>query len=221
MGINLGISNLTDINPYNDILAGLHPTMEVTDIVIASGQNLKRGACLGKKTKGDFDTVAAGADAGNTGNGVLTLEATPTANGVKEGIYKVVFIGAGTDAGNFQVEDPDGIIIGSGNVGTLFNGVVKFTIADGTTDFVEGDIFNITVAFTPGSGKYYLWDTTASDGTEVLAGILGCDVDATEVDGKGFIYVHGEFMKDGLTAAQAINTGVYNDGAIVIKEVRA
>lgn len=47
MRLNLGISNLTEVNPFDDILAGLHPTMEVSEIVTASGQNLKLGNCLG------------------------------------------------------------------------------------------------------------------------------------------------------------------------------
>jgi hypothetical protein len=124
MGQNLGISTLVEIDPYSDITGGLHPTMEVSEIVILAGQDLKRGACLG------LITAVASAD----------------------------------------------------------------------------------------KGKYKLWDTEAEDGTEELAGILGCDVDATAADGKSFMYVHGEFMKDGLTAKQAIQTGVYNDGTIVIRE---
>ena len=127
MSLNLGISNLTEINPYNDIFAGLHPTMEVNKILIASGQNLKRGACLG----------------------LITAEANPD------------------------------------------------------------------------KGKYKLWDEDATDGTEKLAGILGCDVDATTADEKGFMFVHGEFLKSGLTAVHAIEAGTYNNGAIVIKEEKA
>jgi hypothetical protein len=127
MSINLGISNLTEVNPFDDIFAGLHPTMEVNEIIIASGQNLKRGACLG----------------------LITAEANPA------------------------------------------------------------------------KGKYKIWDTDSTDGSEELAGILGCDVDATSQDEKGFMYVHGEFLKDGLTAGHTIVVGVYNSGAIVIKEVKS
>ncbi|GAB1372764.1 hypothetical protein MASR1M45_28270 [Candidatus Kapaibacterium sp.] len=124
MSINLGITKLTDIEPYNDIFAGLHPTMEVSEIVVLTGQNLKRGACLG-------------------------------------------LINAEANANN---------------------------------------------------GKYILWDEDSDDGSEVLRGILGCDVDATSSDGKGFMYVHGEFLKAGLSAGHEIIPGVYNNGSIVIKE---
>lgn len=124
MSINLGITNLVDIEPYNDIFAGLHPTMEVSEIFILSGQNLKRGACLGQ----------------------INAEANPN------------------------------------------------------------------------NGKYTLWDEGSTDGSEVICGILGCDVDATIADGKGFMYFHGEFLKSGLSAGHEIIPDVYNNGSIVIKE---
>jgi hypothetical protein len=124
MGINLGIETVTEITASDDIFAGLHPTMEVSEIIILSGQNLKRGACLGQ----------------------INAEANPN------------------------------------------------------------------------NGKYTLWDEGSTDGSEVICGILGCDVDATIGDGKGFMYVHGEFLKSGLSAGQEIIPGVYNNGSIVIKE---
>lgn len=123
MSTDFGITTLSE-NSSSDIFAGIHPTMEVNDIVILSGQNLKRGACLG----------------------LITAEANPD------------------------------------------------------------------------KGKYKLWNEGSTDGSEVLVGILGCDVDATSADGKGFIYVHGEFIQDCLTAVHTIKTGVYNEGSIVIKE---
>lgn len=127
MALNLGIETVSEITASTDIFAGLHPTMEVNEIVIASGQNLKRGAGLG----------------------LISAEANPA------------------------------------------------------------------------KGKYKIWDTDSTDGSEELAGILGCDVDATSQDEKGFMYVHGEFLKDGLTAGHTIVAGVYNNGAIVIKEVKS
>jgi len=129
MSSKLGISNLVEDAEegetfFGDIFAGLHPTMEVNDIVIAADQELERGAGLGL----------------------------------------------------------------------------------------------ISADENPNKGKYKLWDIYSSDGSEELAGILGCYVDATTQDGKGFMYVHGEFLKDSLFAAHPIVSGVYNNGAIVIKE---
>lgn len=96
---------------------------------------------------GTFDAASA-AVAGNTGNGVLTLANPKTGTGVKKGVYRVVFMDPATDAGKFTVEDPDGVNIGNGAVGVAFTTQVKFTIADGATDFVAGDSFNITVTET-------------------------------------------------------------------------
>jgi hypothetical protein len=123
MSTEYGITTLSE-SSSSDIFAGIHPTMEVSDIVILSGQNLKRGTCLG----------------------LITAEANPD------------------------------------------------------------------------KGKFKLWDEAASNGSENLVGILGCDVDASDSDCKGFMYVHGEFLKDSLSAVHTIKSGVYNEGSIVIKE---
>lgn len=83
-----------------------------------------------------------------TGNGVLTLADPASAQDVKAGAYKVVFTEPATDLGRFQVFDPDGNLDGTGIVGTAYTGSVKFTIADGSTDFVVGDTFTLTVTLT-------------------------------------------------------------------------
>lgn len=121
MSQNLGITNVADWEPKPDILISMHPTKQITDIVIAEGQGvLPRGTLLGKK---------------------------------------------------------------------------------------EAD------------SKYYIWDESKEDGTEELVGILGCEVDTSYGDGKGFIYVSGEFNKVALFAGTTeVDTGVYNLGSIVIKE---
>lgn len=89
--------------------------------------------------------VAQAAVAGNTGNGTLTLADPAYGAGVKPGVYKVTAIEPASDGGTFSVEDPDGVQVGIARVGVAFNNVVKFTIADGATDFVAGDAFNVTV----------------------------------------------------------------------------
>ncbi len=63
------------------------------------------------------------------------------------------------------------------------------------------------------NGKYYKWDTAASDGTEVLAGILGVDTDASLADEVAFAWVTGEFNKSALaaTASSMISAGFVNN----------
>ena len=117
----LGVENFADWNPTPDIIIGLHPTKQITDITIAEGQGkLKRGTMLAEKSS---------------------------------------------------------------------------------------------------DNKYYIWDETKNDGTEKIVGILGCDVDTTDGDAKGFLYVSGEFNKVALFAGvTSVDTGSFNFGSIVIKE---
>lgn len=115
--------------------------------------------------------------AGNTGNGVFGAVTVTT--GAKAGAYRVTFIEPVTNLGTFEVEDPDGHIIGAGKVGTLFSASgISFTIVDGGTDFLAGDAFTITLA--SGSGEYRAVSPTAKDGTQIAAGLLYGDCDATD-----------------------------------------
>ena len=72
-------------------------------------------------------------------------------------------------------------------------------------------------------GLYYKLDLTASDGTETLVGILVDDVDSTDEDTVGEIYLHGSFNKTKLPnianyASSPLLEGAYNHGMIIIKE---
>ncbi|ROL58651.1 head decoration protein [Bacteroidetes/Chlorobi group bacterium ChocPot_Mid] len=62
-------------------------------------------------------------------------------------------------------------------------------------------------------GKYYKWNTDASDGTQNLAGILGVDTDASEGDEVAFAWVTGDFNKSALyaTASSMITAGFVNN----------
>lgn len=86
-------------------------------------------------------STAIAADAGNTGNATGAMNSTDTATGVIPGVYRIVNLTATT----FAVFDPNGVEIGKGVFGTLFNGVIKFTITAGATPCVIGDAFSVTV----------------------------------------------------------------------------
>jgi hypothetical protein len=122
-----------------------------------------------------FDAAIAAA-AGNTGNGTAAMYTTKTAAGVVAGVYKAVFLEAATDGGRFAVEDPSGVNIGHGVVGTLFDGVIKFTIADGATDFLAGDVFNITVTAV----------NAADSGTFTVASPSGAALGTYTIGGAAF-----------------------------------
>ncbi|HOW51760.1 MAG TPA: head decoration protein [bacterium] len=101
---------------------------------------------------GGAKSASAGSCQGG-GNGVLTLDASPVLTGCQVGVYKVVCIGVDTDSGVFAVFDPAGVYLGRYVVGAAaFATQIKFTIADGSSDFVAGAYFDITVARSVASG---------------------------------------------------------------------
>lgn len=145
--------------------------------VDATGGALVAGNVLGKITVAGAGVVA---DGGNTGNGVLTLDAAPVLSGAVSGAYVVTITTAAANGGQYQVENPDGDVIGIANVGDTFSDDIKFVLADGAADFVVGDTFTITVA--DGSGKYLKYTAAAVDGSATIAGILLYSVEAVSGD---------------------------------------
>jgi hypothetical protein len=152
------------------------------EIVIASGEGkLNAGTVLGRVDIGG--AVAAAKASGNTGNGAITMDATtPVLAGAKQGVYAIRLVAAASNGGTFRVEDPDGNVLGDVAVGATFSDDIKFAIADGATDFVVGDGFDVTVA--AGSKKFRAHDPAAKDGSQTPAGILFHTVDATSADVK-------------------------------------
>lgn len=173
-------TSFTEPDALSDVLKMEAGTYSRDTITIISGAgSLTVGMVLGKITKGT--ATRATKSGGNTGNGTLTMDATtPVRAGAKVGVYQVRLITAATDAGTFRVSDPDGIVIGDVAVGATFDNDVKFASADGATDFIVGDGFDITVA--AGSAKWAPHNPTAVDGREVAAGVLLGPVDATSAD---------------------------------------
>jgi hypothetical protein len=173
--------------------APAHYSREVIVILAGSGaaRNLTSGMVLAKVTKG---TASAAAQAGNTGNG--TMGAITVGAAAKPGVYKLEIIEPATDAGKFHVFDPDGIFVGQGTVAVAFSaGGLGFTLADGGTDFVSGDGFDITVA--AGSGKWVQYNEDGTTGTEDAAGILLHDASAADaVDGEGVAIVRDAIVSD-------------------------
>ena len=77
----------------------------------------------------------------------------------------------------------------TGTVAVAFSaGGLAFTLADGSTDFVSGDGFNITVTLT--SKKYLQLDKSVATGENIAAGVLYADVtvpDGTDAKGVAFV----------------------------------
>ena len=153
------------------------------NIVIKSGSGkLYTGTVLAMIAVG---LATAAHDAGGTGNS--TFGAITPAAGAEVGKYKVIF----TSATKFDVEDPQGVTLGSGTVGSAFNkGDLAFTITAGATPHAVGDTATITVA--AGSGQYVPMELAGTLGTQNAAGILCEFVDATLSDQRGAAIVRGD-----------------------------
>jgi hypothetical protein len=136
------MSSLTEkLHASGFIISEQDVTLSRDNAVLISGQNLGAGTVLGKKATAGTATGAA--DAGNTGTS--TIGTVTAGGGAKPGVYAIVMVGAGATA-PFEVEDPDGVQIGDGKIGTAFAGDVGFTITNvgGTT--VAGDRYTVTVS---------------------------------------------------------------------------
>lgn len=119
---------------------------------------------------------------GNTGNGTMTLISFAAEGGAREGEYSVECIVSGTNTGTFKLEDPDGnlvansmtLLAGAGLATEFVEGGFEFTLTDGSTDFVVGDIFTFT---TTVSGKWTPFDEGGVGGAQIPTGVyLGGDI---------------------------------------------
>lgn len=130
--------------------------------------------------------AAATAKAGNTGNGVFTLDATtPVLDTAMVGTYVVRCTATATNGGTFRVFDPSGDVLGDVAVGATFNDQIKFVIADGAADFIIGDEFDVAVSAL--SQTYVQFNPTAADGTQIATGISFANVDATLANQPGLV----------------------------------
>ena len=170
-------------------------------VTIASGEKLKAGSVLGRVSIGTLSAEAE-ADEGNTGNGEIELAEEPIGAGAKPGVYKAICIEPASDKGTFVIEDPNGVTIGTAVVGADFVGPLKFKIKDGTTDYVAGDKFYITVTSEGGNGKYKLAKAAATDGSAEAIAVLGEDIDASNGDVRFPVIVEGYLNEDALVLGE-------------------
>ena len=171
----------TNGSAFSALGIGFTMTTGGTAMVAGDGFTITVVGAVGKPT------ATSAANAGNVGNSTSSA-VTTTGYAPTLGVYKVTITGVVTNAGNFVVEDPNGVIIGHGAVATAFSGGgLTFTIADGATDFATGDSWTITVA--AGSGKVTQWNPSAVDGSQNVFGVCFGYADATSADKPGLAVV--------------------------------
>lgn len=155
-------------------------------VVILSGSTqIVAGQVLAKKPGG---TATAAAKAGNVGDGAFALDpSTPVLVNAQLGVYAVRCIAGATNSGTFRVFDPEGNVLGDVAVGATFSDQIKFAIADGATDFVVGDEFDVDLSAI--SETFVPMNPTATDGTQNAAAISFDAVDVTLADARGLVIV--------------------------------
>jgi len=151
------------------------------------------------------------ANPGNTGNGAMG--AIVESAGAIVGDYRLTFVDPATNAGTFEVFDPNGAYVGTGKVGVAFaGGGLGFTLADGAVDFVGGDGGKVTVAPNADAGKYTVCKIDAADGSQKAAAILfNSPFDVTSGDTKQTVTKrHSEVNGSELTYPPNADIGAVN-----------
>lgn len=157
-------------------------------ITVLAGQSIVVGEVLGQITAGTVPTTGT-ADVGNTGNGTMT--AVTGGKFVKVGTYTMTCVAAATNAGAFSVKGPAGESgLPPAVVGVAYTSdQINFTINDGATDFVVGDIF--TVAVPAGGNQYREINFSGVDGSAVAAGLSFANYDASASGDRTLAYTSG------------------------------
>ncbi|MFC0305186.1 hypothetical protein ACFSTI_20705 [Rhizorhabdus histidinilytica] len=149
--------------------------------------------------------VAAGSEAaGNVGTGTIT-DVPTVAAGAKIGRYTAILLATSATAA-FAVNDPDGNLVGHGNVATQFSGGgLTFTISNAGTMTI-GDTFYVDV-----TGNEFLGITIAH---EALAVLPGADADEYPQYENVPILTGGApiWVKSGANFAQGNGVHVAADG---------
>ncbi len=167
----------------------LNPTYNREEVTVLAGSGSARelllGTVLGRITKATASAVAGT----NTGNGVMGTITVGAA--ALPGDYLLKVVKAASNAGDFVLINPLGVMVGYGSVAAAFSlGGLAFTLADGGTDFAVGDSFTITVA--AGSGKVVQLDLAGTDGREDVDSIILGDVTAPDgEDAAGVVLKRG------------------------------
>jgi len=148
------------------------------------------------------DGVPATVVVTGTGNGTLTL--VEGRRNTKVGAYVLSCIAAVAHGGTFKLVDPDGhnviasIVIpaGAGNSIAFDCDQLAGLITDGSTDFIVGDLFTITVSIDP--RQCIAVNSAATNGASVPYAILSEDVDASAAAVRSIGYLEGSFNERAL-----------------------
>ena len=108
----------------------------------SAGFTVPAGVDMDVVEKSSDTAMAIAVVAGNTGDGAPG--AIVQGDLAKAGTYDLICTDEASNAGTFQVTDPNGAVLPSLTVAVAYdNGHFAFTLADGTEDFDIGDAFTV------------------------------------------------------------------------------
>jgi hypothetical protein len=220
-GGNTGNGTVANVAAENDAKAGTYSLVCITAETNGGIFQVTDpdGNVLGNARTGKY----AGTGNGTISNVRLGVEG-------KDGLYSVKCITAVAHGGVFEVRDPDGNLLGTatipagaGNSVDFNHPQIRFTITDGTTDFIVNDEFSIapyrndqislvitdgatdfivgdtfTIACTVGSREVVAVDSSLANGAQNPYAVLAEDVDTVTTGAacNAASYESGKFNRD-------------------------
>lgn len=157
------------LHPMEPIVA-FEKGVSIDEVIVAASQTIVVGQVLGAVGVPANETATVAYGAGNTGN--FTLGAVTIGSNALDGVYNGVMLTAGATAA-FELQAPDGTVVGTGKIGTAFSGPISFTITAGGAAAVVGDTFNVTVLrpFNEAGEQFKAWNPAATDGSQVAVAV--------------------------------------------------
>lgn len=211
--IHIAQGDLSEAYVPFTLLAGDVPLLSTrSETILDQNAEVPQYTVLGRVAADQGD--AANSTAGEpvftgTGNGTLTLANPAVSDAVMAGTYKVSLVEVASDGGKFAVVRPDGTVDGYALVGVAYDGQIKFTIADGGTDFSGAAQFSVPVTISGGSaGKLVPCVRTATDGSQYAVAVLAqaCGSASANADSVAPVYFSGHFNLDALVFDESFTT---------------
>jgi len=173
---------------------------------------------------------ATGSAGSNTGNGTVTE--VEGRRDLAVGVYTLICTAAVTHGGVFKLTDPSANVLsdditiapGAGGIIVYDGDQIKLKITDGSTDFIVGDSFTITVTIHP--RQCVLLDKTATNGSSAPYAVLLEDTDASAAAQMAGAALEGQFNQRVLSFASGTDIEDVRDemrdaGMIVTPSVAA
>lgn len=153
------------------LLSEANGTFSRENGILKSGNNLLAGAVVASLLS------AIGAKASGTGDG--TIGAVTLGASAEVGTYVLTCTATASNAGTFSVQTPSGEYLPNLTVGVAYaSSHINLTVADGGTDWGAGAVIKVTVS----PNGYTELDPAEDDGSQIAAGVLWDNTDATSAD---------------------------------------